>query len=268
VRTNGFADLHAEGIAGLLKIFLPAETGRSTEKVTIHASADEPGHWPVRDWRPHEMRRRGSMWETAVPFESLDIPIIYFLEAADTFATNLSGMRICWPRGLGLEEAPQLAWNFLEGFEAGFEGWTVVAANPHTPGLALDPVAHSGHASLLVRRVPTKTSVTVSTTRIRGWQILDRGAVGLRLWLRTREGIGEVRFTLHANAFSSEQTVSGSEVFGKVGSEWRQIDLPFASFPRLPLAAVDWFTIEFISAEADALLIDDIQFLSRGGREL
>ncbi len=256
-----FQSLRAEANAGRLKVFWSPQSVNTNASVTVVASADELGHWPVRDWCSYAMTWKGDYWETKVPVDDVDLPLVYFVKVSAGTATNLSPMRICLPRTAGLEEPSRIFWPFLEGFEMGMEGWSLLTAAPEIVELKIDPTPKNGHSALCVSLPSGKHSVTVATTRIRGWQIQQNLATGIRVWLCASKGTGRARFTLFANAFTTNQVLSVSSVQPKLDQHWQKIDLPFASFPKLPLASVDWFTIEFIGAGPRDFLIDDLQFL-------
>ena len=90
LRHVGFETLHAEAIAGKLKLSWQNPALTTNAVVTALASADEPGHWPVRDWRAFPMTLRGAQWETAVPIDNIDVPLVYFVRAVTATATNVS----------------------------------------------------------------------------------------------------------------------------------------------------------------------------------
>jgi hypothetical protein len=258
---HGFENLHAEPVAE--RIFISWKPGELNPNatVTLFASADDPGHWLVRNWRSYHMAPSGSQWHARVPVENIDVPIIYFIQTVTHAATNVSPMRICHPRTLGLEMPSRPFWPFLEGFEQGTESWALLSAATDHGFLSTDSIAKNGYHSLQVSLPPNQPSVTVATTRIRGWQIQQHGATGLRLWLRTKTGMGRARFTLFANAFNTNQVLAVSSIEPKLNEQWQKIDLPLDSFPKLPRGSVDWFTIEFIGNGPADFLIDDIQFI-------
>ncbi|MBI3852910.1 MAG: hypothetical protein HY298_21865 [Verrucomicrobia bacterium] len=261
IRLSGFEKLRAEVNAGRLKVLWSPPQLNTNVSVVAQASEDEPGHWPVRDWHSYPMSLRGTNWEASVPVCDVDVPVVYFVEMRTASSNNVSPMRLCRPRAAGLEEPSRVFWPFLEGFETGTDGWSSLASAPDSPSLKTDPTSKNGLAALRVSLPAGKRSVTVATTRVRGWQILQNGATGLRLWLRMREGIGHARFTLFANAFATNQVVSVSSIEAKLNNRWQKVELPFTSFPTLPLANVDWFTIEFIGTGPRDFLIDDLQLL-------
>jgi hypothetical protein len=263
IRLTGFETLRAEVNAGRLKILCSSQPPNPNAGMIVVASEDEPGHWAVRNWRSYPMSLQVDHWETSVPVDDVDVPLVYFVRMITATETNLSPMRVVRPRTAGLEEPSRVFWPFLEGFETGMEGWSLLAGTPVVASLKTDPTAKNGHAALRVSLPVGKSSVTVATTRVRGWQILQNGATGLRVWLRTREGMGQARFTLFANAFETNQVLSQSSIEPKLDHRWQKIELPFTSFSKLPLGNVDWFTIEFIGTGPRDFLIDDLQLLGR-----
>jgi hypothetical protein len=273
VRSNHFADLRAEGLAGKLHILWAPQRFISNSIVTVHASADEPGHWPARDWRSYPMIPSGQKWQASVPVDDVDVPLIYFVSTTERasnaggilsavpLSTNLSPMRICRPRAAGLPEPTRIFWPFIEGFEEDTESWQWLAGTPDSRPLRTDSTARQGLAALLVSLPAKKRSVTVGTTRLRGWQLQRQGATGLRLWLRTRQGAGLARFTLLANAFSPDQVVALYPKEMSLTNQWQKMDVLFGQMSQLPLGAVDLFTIEFIGEGPRDFLVDDLQLL-------
>ena len=266
VRSNLFANLRAEVVLGNLKICWPAERTASNDTVIVHVSFDEPGHWPARDWRSQALTLRGQTWETSVGVTDVDLPIIYFVSAKAGDATQLSPMRVCHPRVAGLEDPTRVFWPFLEGFEDGVESWQLLT--PEAPILETDPDARTGRFALVVRIPAGKRSVTVATTRLRGWHVWKQNATGARTWLRARAGEGRVRFTLLAHAQTTNQAISLFPQETQLTAQWQKVDLPFANFPKLPLASVDQMTLEFIGEGPCEFLVDDLQLLGPWRTEL
>ena len=263
LRHAGFETLRAEAIAGKLKLSWQNPALTTNALVTAFASADELGHWPVRDWRAFPMTLRGAQWETAVPIENIDVPLVYFVRAATATTTNVSLMRVCRPRAAGLEEPSRVFWPFLEGFEEGTEHWRLVSNQPAPPPLTTNSPAKNGHAALAVPLPAGQRSVTIGTTRVRGWQIEQEFATGLRLWLRTREGGGQVRFTLLANAYGTNQVIAVFPQTTMLRDRWQRVDLPFNALPKFPLGSLDFFTIEFLGDGPREFLVDDLSLLGR-----
>ena len=261
IKSNGFPSLHVEVIAEKLKV-LCRTPDAPRAVVNIIASQDRPGHWPARDWHAFPMNRAGEVWETSLLVEDLDVPVIYFLSSVEAGSTNVSGMRVCIPVEAGLQLPTRLFWPFLEGFESGFENWSLLDAEAGAPPLTTSPPGKSGRASLLVSPAPKrKKSSTIGTTLLRGTKILSVGATGVTCWMRTVEGRGRARFTLYANAFSTNQIAATSTIEPSLTSKWEKINVPFNTFKGVPLASVDYFSIEFIPDTAGGYLIDDVQFL-------
>jgi hypothetical protein len=263
LRLAEFDTLHAEAIAGKLKVSWQNPALGTNALVTAFSSADEPGHWPVRDWRTVPMTLRGNQWEAAVPIENIDVPLVYFVQVVTDTATNVSRMRICRPRAAGLEEPSLIFWPFLEGFELGTDRWRLLTTTPSLPPLGTDPLAKNGHAALVVPLPVGQHSVTVGTTRVRGWQVEQEFATGLRLWLRAKQGGGKVRFTLLAHAYGTNQVIGVFPQVTVVRDQWQRVDLPFNALPKFPLGNLDFFTIEFLGDGPREFLVDDLSLLGR-----
>lgn len=256
VITNEFATLRAEVVAGALQVKC-AGSDSLNELQVIH-SADAPGHWPARDWRTLAMRRAGPGWLVEIPVDSPDVPQIYFVAARVNGRAAVSPMRLAHPRGLGMERPSRLFWAFVEGFEQELEGWRVSGDLLRTKVLA-----RSGRAALAVRVPVGRKSVSVETTRLRGWFIQEHGAEGVGLWLRTSGGSGRALFTLAANAFSTNQVTSRRVEAVTVSTNWAKARLTFESFPKAPLVDLDLFTLEFVAKPGTELLIDDVHLIGR-----
>ena len=254
-----FENLHAEGASGRLKVFWSPGQLDTNANVTVLASADVPGHWPVRDWRAYETIERGTNWEAKIPVDDIDVPVAYFVSETRGGKTSFSPLRLTYPRDLGLEGPTRFFWPFIEGFEEGASSWRLAATDTGT--MQLSSESKNGRAALQVSLPPGKHSVTVGTTRVRGWRALHAGVHGLSVWLRTRGGAATVRMTLHENAFGTNQVVSVSPLEGRIAETWQRVDISFDSFPNLTLANVDWFTLEFIADGPREILVDDLQFL-------
>jgi hypothetical protein len=259
VATAGFETLRAEDSAGRLKVFWSPAVMDTNAAARLFASADEPGHWPVRDWRGIDAFARGTNWEAKIPVDDVDVPVAYFLTVAAGGKTNYSGLRLTYPRELGLEEPTRIFWPFIEGFEEGRESWRL--ATPDCGSMKVAGESHNGLGALLVTVPAGQHSVTVGTTRIRGWRAMEPPIRGVGLWVRTRGGPARIRFALHANAFTTNQVVSVSSFEALATDHWQRVDVAFDSFPKVPLVHVDWFTLEFIAEGPREILIDDLQYL-------
>lgn len=256
VLTNEFATLRAEVVAGVLQV--KCDGFDALEELNLVVSADGPGHWPARDWRTRTMRRAGPGWLADVPVDSPDVPQIYFVAARVNGLAAVSSMRLAHPRGLGMERPSRLFWAFVDGFEQELEGWRVTGDSLRTNALA-----RSGRAALAVRVPAGRKSVSVESTRLRGWFIQEHGVEGVGLWLRTSGGAGRVVFTLAANAFTTNQVTSRRGEAFTVSTNWSKARLTFESFPKAPLAELDLLTVEFVAEPGTELLIDDVHLLGR-----
>jgi len=261
IDTNRFSSLRAEAVAG--KLLVRWEIGEPFSEARIIASADAPGHWPARDWRTFPMRRTPTGWLTEVPADGLDVPIIYFASAIGQGTSLASPMRMVHPRALGLEEPTRLFWPFIEGFEQGTEGWRAIDGS-----LRRDTEGKSGRASLGIQISKERRSATLVTTRLRGWFLEEHGATGVALWLRLKTGTGTARFTLFANAFSTNQLIARRTETMKVTEKWTQAVLHFRSFPKLALGDVDLFSVELTAEPGMEFLMDDVRLLGRWPRDL
>lgn len=256
-----FESLHAELLAGTLKMLWTPSATNVARQATLHVSADEPGHWPARDWRTYPMEKRGTNWETMVPVDSLDAPLLYFVTAVAPTGTNVSWMRLCRLRELGMETPSRLFWPFVEGFEEGTESWRWLAGAPENGQFKTTHLARKGKAALAVTIPAGKASATIGTTRLRGWHLLEHGANGISVCLRVREGTGRARFSVFANAFSTNQVMATRTADTLVSADWQQVELPFSSFSKFPLVGLDFFTIEFVGAPGAEFLVDELQLL-------
>jgi hypothetical protein len=261
LQSNRFGQLQAEFLADTLKVSWRPPAQDAATNVVLRLSVDEPGHWPARDWRSYPMQRRGPAWETILPVDSLDVPLVYFLETAGEEGAGLSPMRLCRPRLLGLEMPTRVFWPFLEGFEEGFESWRWVAGGPDDGQFRTSTPVKNGKAALAVVIPPGLAAVTLGTTRLRGWLVIEHGATGVALWMRTRGGPGQARFAFLAHAFTTNQVVATRPEDVPIRSQWQHLELPFATFSKVPLSDLDFFTLELIGKPGTEFLIDDLQLL-------
>lgn len=261
VKSNSFAALRAESVAGKIQVTWAPESAIAPTQAILHASTGGPGHWPARDWRSYAMRPRDTQWHVLLPIEDLEEPVIYFVHSFSAGAAAVSPMRLLSPRDAGLEEPTRPFWPFLEGFEEGLESWRLLSGAEGTPPLATSASAKTGRAALLARLPPGKRSLTLATTRLRGWLIEQRHATGVCLWLRTAEGQGRARFSVAANALTPQEIARVWSSQTALGERWQRVDLYFEQLPALPLGAIDLFSVEFIADGPRELLIDDLQLL-------
>jgi hypothetical protein len=255
--TNSFATLRAEVIAGRLRITWDAPGRFDSVRVVI--SAEALGHWPARDWRTFSMKSTGKTWNTELPVDNLEVPVVYFLLVSNAGTNAGSPMRIAWPGALGLEQPTRLFWPFIEGFEQGTEGWRIIYGPPFRTKAA----ARNGRSSLAVTIPPGRSSVTLVTTRLRGWFLQEHHAAGIELWIRTQRGKGMMTPELLANAFSTNQVIARQSAPTVIGPRWTRVDLLFSTFPKFPLGELDLFSIELTGETGMEFLLDDVQLLGR-----
>ncbi len=269
VSSNRFAALRAETIGGRLRIVLPPDGFATNARVVVHFSFDEPGHWPARDWESTPMIRGDRQFDSLVRVIEVEVPLVYFVSLAEPdksgggLASNtiVSPLRVCRPARAGLEAPSHPFWPYLEGFEGALSGWRLLT--PETPALQTDPAARSGKSALRVALPAGRTSVTIGTTRVRGWHATLRGATGVRMWLRTKSGEARTRFSLLANAGTPRQEMAVFPRQETLGPQWRPVDLWFAELPLWRPAALDLLSIDFIGQGPLEMLVDDVQLLGR-----
>ncbi len=263
INDEAFRSLAAEHLVEQIRVrWQPASLPAPTN-LTLHYSADPPGHWPARDWRLLPFSRRGAAWEATLPVEDLDVPLVYFVSDGSLAPTLLSPMRVVSPRQAGMEKPSRVFWPFLAGFEQGVAGWELSTASAGAPPLKISPAAHDGHAALAVTLPAGRRTVSVGTSRVRGWHYSHQLATGLRVWLRAPGGSGKARFTLHANAGTANALAVPSTIEATLDDQWRKVDLSFSSFPNFPVVGTDWFSIEFSGEGPREFLVDDVRLLGR-----
>jgi hypothetical protein len=258
--TSEFSSLHAEAVSGDLQIVWVPPVTMSNEEVRLKFSADAPGHWPTRDWRSLPMQVFGEKRKVTVPLDSVLIPVAYFVETRNGKTINSSAMRVVFPRELGIEEPQKYFWPFLDGFEQGMESWRSLNIGA---AMSISAEAKSGKAALSVRIPASGNFVAVGTTRLRGWFAQEHQARGFGFWARATQRAGEVRCSLIANAFTANQVLVTQERATKLDLSWKRVDVPFADFPRFPIADLDLISFEFIGSDEGEFLMDDLFLLGR-----
>lgn len=258
---DSFPGLKAEAINGKLKVSFQGAEMQQDAVVTLQSSVDMPGHWPARHWVDSPMTLRGRDWTANLPIDAPEAPIVYFAESVAAGRTNVSPMRVCHPRKMGLDKPSRAFWPFLEGFETGTRSWRYLAGSnsSESPGAVEEP--RSGQRAMLLRIPPGKVSVTVGTTLVRGWHARLKGATGVKFWARASGGRGKVRLALLANAFSEDQAVSILPHTIDLDDDWKQVDARFSEFPGLKTAAIDLLSLEFVGAPRTEFLVDDLELL-------
>ncbi len=261
LQPDAFTGLRAEQLAEQLKVRWQPTTPVASPRVVLHFSADAPGHWPARDWRTLPMLQRGVVWEATLPVDDLDVPLVYFVSVGDETPAWLSPLRVVAPRLAGMAKPSRVFWPFLDGFEDGLAGWELISTT--APPLKTSPLAHDGNAAMAVTLPPGAGSVTVSTTRVRGWHYSHQLATGLRVWLRAPGRAGVARFSLHAQSGTTNAVVIASTIEAALDDQWRKVDLAFSSFPNFPVVGTDRFTIQFSGEGPTEFLVDDVRLLGR-----
>ncbi len=251
-----------EALVGKLKVYWHPPAGTEVKSARLWASADASGRWRARDWQSLPMEKRGERWEIALPVENVDVPMVYFVEA-QAAQKHTTAMRLCRPRLVGLEEPSRIFWPFLEGFEEELWSWRTVTDEPRFTPVETGTSAKNGKAALRLIIPMGKRSTTVTTTRIRGWQLDQNVASGIRLWVRMASGTAKLRCTLQAHAFTPQQTIALYPDEPVIGTQWQAVDLKLDRFPKLSINEVDLMSLEVIGAGPLECFVDDIQLLGR-----
>jgi hypothetical protein len=139
------------------------------------------------------------------------------------------------------------------------QGWRTM----HGPRLRTDGVAKHGRSALVITIPAGQHSVTIATTRMRGWYLQEHRATGIELWMRTRQANGVAAFDLLANAFTSNQIMARQTKVVTVTSRWTRFEVLFRNLPRFPLGDLDLFSIELTGEPGTEFLLDDVQLLGR-----
>jgi hypothetical protein len=263
--TNLFATLHAEVVSEQLQVlWTPDKILGSNADVRIITSTDPPGHWPARDWRTMPMHRHGTSWQANVPTDSVDVPVAYCVLIAENGDRCLSSIRVCHPRSLGLEQPSRLFWAFLEGFEQGLESWRVLGG---TGPLRTSAKARSGRNALAVQIAPQGRSATVATSRLRGWYAEEHSARGLAFWARTAAGTAQLRCSLMADAFTTNQVIVAVTNTMQLAPAWKRFEILFNDFPQLVIGALDLVVFEVTGDAGTELELDDLYLIGRWRRD-
>lgn len=237
--------------------------GPAATEVTVWASADEPGHWGVRDWRrfPMAVTRtgEGESWEAAVPVASVAVPTVYSVRGVIDGLPRVSGLRIFRPERAGMTEPTSPFLGFVDGFEEGLEGWEGPVVEGRAGVVSRSTNALSGRWSLRVEVPPGRGSVVVGTVRIRGWMLREPGVTAVRLAVRTESGEGRLRLALHSRARTDRLAVHPVVDEPRVGPQWQRVEVPLEAFRGLEPGAVDWFSVQLVAESGRALLLDDVE---------
>jgi len=105
--------------------------------------------------------------------------------------------------------------------------------------------------------------VTVATTKIRGWQLDQNFANGIRVWVKLAQGTAKLRCTLQAHAFTPKQVISVYPEDFTLTTDWQPVDLKLNGFPKLAIGEVDLMTLELIGKGSVEAYVDNVQLLGR-----
>lgn len=254
--------LQVEALVGKLRVYWTPATNAEAKSVRLWISADNPGIWLARDWQVLPMEKKGVRWEGVIPVENVDVPMIYFIEVTAP-KPGVTAQRICQPRVAGLEEPSRIFWPFLEGFEEELWSWRLVTDEPVFVPVETTGVAKSGNAALKLKLEAGKRSVTVATTRIRGWQMDQNFANGIRFWVKLADGTAKLRCTLQTKAFTAKQQIFIFPEDFTLTKDWQHIDLLLNKFPKINSGDVDLMTLEVIGNGPIEAYVDNVQLLGR-----
>jgi len=278
VNVESFSTLHAEVLVGRLKVRWTAPEAESPKtNVTLYVSADAPGRWPARDWRPVPMVKAGERWEAAVPVDRVDVPLVYFV-AVGTFEPEkplhgqpgperVSPLRVARPDRLGMGGASRVFWPFLDGFEEHLAGWRIVSDAAQGFSMERSASPHNGKNALTLFVPEGKGSGTIATTRLRGWQVAQQNATGFSLWLRSDQPNARVRFTLFSHASMDSPRTAPCRRLMTIDETWTRIDVAFRDFRGVVPGQIDLLAVELIGEGPVRFWVDDLQLLGRWALE-
>jgi len=258
----GAGNLSAEALVGKLRVYWTPPEAVEVKEARLWMSADVPGVWLARDWQMLPLEKKGQRWEGVMPVENVDVPVVYFVEVM-TPKPMVTAQRICHPRVAGLEEPSRIFWPFLEGFEEDLWSWRLVTDEPKFTPVETATTVKSGNAALKLTLASDKHSVTVATTKIRGWQLDQNFANGIRVWVKLAQGTAKLRCTLQAHAFTPKQVISVYPEDFTLTTDWQPVDLKLNGFPKLAIGEVDLMTLELIGKGSVEAYVDNVQLLGR-----
>lgn len=253
-----FTNLNAEAVAGKIQINWQQQPEYSNSITTVFYSVDYLNHVSAREWRYVPMVNRGDLFNAVLPVDDVDIPLVYFVTAVINSTTNTSPLMACIPRKLGIEAPSRPFWNFLEGFEETTMNWRILNNYPDILPLRTNVEPKNGKAALCVALPGGRPSISVGTTRVRGWHITHYNAKGFAVWIRTGTGDGYVQFSLATHAWTEKQRVSQKPYKYPLTNEWRRIEVNFSDFQGIPLSEVDLLIFEFTGKGGTEFWIDDL----------
>lgn len=258
LNTNIFTNFFAESIAGKIQVLWNNPPGLSNSTGTVFYSVDYPEHTFSRNWQYLPLIFRGPLFNASIPVDDVDVPIIYFITIVSEGKTNLSPMRICYPRAAGLEAPSRPFWHFLEGFEEISINWRILNTYTNIVPLHTNCAPKNGKVALCITLPEGRRSISVGTTRLRGWQIEHSNATGFSVWLKTNGEKGQVQFSLVSYFGTPKQVVSQHPQIIPISSDWKRVELNFNSFPKANLIGVDLLVFEFSGNDKAEFYIDDL----------
>lgn len=259
VNTNIFTNFYALAVAGKIQVVWETPVSFSNYTATIFYSADYPEHCVSRDWRYLPMVYRGALYNASIPIDDIDIPVVYFIMGVSNSLTNLSPMRICYPRIAGLEAPSRPFWQFLEGFEESILNWQILNKYPDILSLRTNVVEpKNGKSALCITLPEGRRSISVATSRLRGWQIEHFKAKGFAVWVRTNDKSGFVQFSLVSYAGTEKQEIVQHPGIIPVSNQWKRIEINFDAFSKINLLNVDQLIFEFSGSGLMEFWIDDL----------
>lgn len=213
------------------------------------------GNRPPKNWSRHPATSTKTNWNAEIPIPSLDDPIIYFvaMERIDG-SREISPIRLCHPRALGLPKPSLPSSSFLEGFEDGSWNWRL--EDDRATAERVEGGRLSRH-SLKLTIPESRRSATVSTTRVRDAAMAN--AAGFELWLRSDSTNGAVQIT--AVAYVGSDTPISVPFPQTIVPQpaWACYEFRFNTLPNFPLGGLDQLIIEFTGVGPMSLWIDDLE---------
>jgi hypothetical protein len=277
VNQGPFGMLQADSIAGRFKLIWSEAPGDLEGAPEAVVSTGTPEQWEQRDWVSYPMKKRGSEWEALIPVDHPDVPLVYFVGVFSSPRTSVtlkagpvpesqppllaSPLRRCQPRALGVQAPTRVFWPVLDGFEDHVQEWQWTVEKNQATRLALSEQSHRGHFALQLELPQDHGRAVVGTTRLKGWQIEQQKALGLRLWLRTFEGQGQVKVVLVSHAFTDREKKVEWIHDPPLTAAWQAVDVPFAAFPNMVTDRVTYLLLELSGDPGEKFLLDDLQLL-------
>jgi len=248
-----------------LRVAWDAPASISTNaQVVVETSVGKPGHWASRDFALVPMKGTGGSWSATLPVPSVEHPLIYRVRVAAAGVTNASPWRLFQPLSAGLELPTFPFSGYLEGFEDGAPAtWQPTVSGVPEGGVTVGTNALSGRWALRLTVPPSRGSITVGTTRIQPWMLLEHSPVAVRFAARTEGGGGRIGCALHGNARTEDLAVYPAAGTFDVGPDWRRFEVPMEAFLGLRPSTVDWFTIQFFAEPGRVLDVDDVELVLR-----